>query len=106
VLTEYVDDDFPFEEAVRKLSAIPAATVGLWDRGQIRPGAAADIVLIDRPRLAVGAARMVRDFPTGAGRMIWEQAGYVATIVNGQVIIDDGKPTGATPGEVLRYNQG
>jgi N-acyl-D-aspartate/D-glutamate deacylase len=38
--------------------------------------------------------------------MIWEQAGYVATIVNGQVIIDDGKPTGATPGEVLRYNQG
>jgi N-acyl-D-aspartate/D-glutamate deacylase len=105
VLTEYVSDAFPFEEAVRKLSAIPAATVGLWDRGVIRPGAAADIVLLDRSRLAVGAARMVRDFPTGAGRMIWEQQGYVATIVNGAVLIDDGKPTGATPGEVLRYNQ-
>jgi N-acyl-D-aspartate/D-glutamate deacylase len=106
VLTEYVSDDFPFEEAVRKLSAIPAATVGLWDRGQIRPGGAADLVLLDRSRLAVGAARLVRDFPTGAGRMIWEQEGYLATIVNGQVIIDDGKPTGAMPGTVLRYNQG
>jgi N-acyl-D-aspartate/D-glutamate deacylase len=105
VLTEYVDEAFPFEMAVRKLSAIPAATVGLWDRGEIRPGAAADLVLLDRDRLGVGAARLVRDFPTGAGRMIWEQSGYVATIVNGQTIIDDGQPTGATPGTVLRFNQ-
>jgi N-acyl-D-aspartate/D-glutamate deacylase len=105
VLTEYVSDDFSFEDAVRKLAALPAATVGLWDRGVIRPGAAADLVLLDRTRLGVGAARMVRDFPTGAGRMIWEQQGYVATIVNGEVLIDDGKATGATPGTVLRYNQ-
>jgi N-acyl-D-aspartate/D-glutamate deacylase len=48
VLTEYVDDEFPFEQAVRRLSAVPAATVGLWDRGEIRPGAAADLVLLDR----------------------------------------------------------
>jgi N-acyl-D-aspartate/D-glutamate deacylase len=106
VLTEYVGDQFTFEEAVRKLSALPAATVGLWDRGVIRPGAAADLVLLDRSRLGVGDARMVRDFPTGAGRMIWEQHGYVATIVNGEVVIDGGAPTGATPGTVLRYNQG
>jgi N-acyl-D-aspartate/D-glutamate deacylase len=105
VLTEYVDHEFPFEAAVRKLSAIPAATVGLWDRGEIRQGAAADLVLLDRSRLGVGAARMVRDFPTGAGRLIWEQSGYVATIVNGHTIIDDGVPTGATPGEVLRFNR-
>jgi N-acyl-D-aspartate/D-glutamate deacylase len=105
VLTEYVDETFTFEDAVRKLSALPAATVGLWDRGLVRPGAAADLVLLDRSRLGVGAARMVRDFPTGAGRMIWEQQGYVATIVNGQVIVDDGQPTGATPGTVLRYNR-
>jgi N-acyl-D-aspartate/D-glutamate deacylase len=105
VLTEYVGDGFPFEEAVRKLSALPAATVGLWNRGVVRPGAAADLVLLDRSRLGVGAARMVRDFPTGAARMIWEQQGYVATIVNGEVVIEDGAPTGATPGAVLRYNQ-
>jgi len=105
VLTEYVDDEFTFEQAVRRLSAVPAATVGLWDRGEIRPGAAADLVLLDRTRLAVGPARMLRDFPTGAGRMIWEQEGYVATIVNGQVVIDNGAATGATPGEVIRFNQ-
>ena len=105
VLSEYVDDDFTFEQAVRRLSAVPAATIGLWDRGEIRPGAAADLVLIDRSRLAVGPARILRDFPTGAGRMVWEQRGYVATIVNGQVVIDDGAPTGATPGDVLRFNQ-
>jgi N-acyl-D-aspartate/D-glutamate deacylase len=105
VLTEYVDEQFPFEAAVRRLSAVPASTVGLWDRGEIRPGAAADLVLLDRSRLGVGAARLARDFPTGAGRMIWEQHGYVATIVNGEVLIDDGKHTGATPGSVLRFNQ-
>ena len=105
VLTEYVGEGFSFEQAVRRLSAVPAATVGLWDRGEIREGAAADLVLIDRQRLGVGAPRFVRDFPAGAGRMIWEQEGYIATIVNGQVVIDDGAPTGATPGEVLRFNQ-
>ena len=105
VLTEYVDEDFTFEQAVRRLSAVPAATVGLWDRGEIRPGAAADLVLLERDRLAVGAARMVRDFPAGAVRMIWEQQGYRATIVNGAVVIDDGVSTGALPGEVLRFNQ-
>jgi N-acyl-D-aspartate/D-glutamate deacylase len=105
VLTEYVDDEFTFEHAVRRLSAVPAATIGLWDRGEIRPGAKADLVLLDRSTLAVGPARLLRDFPTGAARMVWEQRGYVATIVNGEVIIDDGKPTGATPGEVLRFNQ-
>ncbi len=105
VLTEYVDDEFTFERAVRRLSAVPASTIGLWDRGEIRPGAKADLVLIDRSKLAVGPARLLRDFPTGAARMVWEQRGYVATIVNGEVVIDDGKPTGATPGEVLRFNQ-
>jgi N-acyl-D-aspartate/D-glutamate deacylase len=37
--------------------------------------------------------------------MVWEQRGYVATIVNGQVVIGDGAATGATPGAVLRFNQ-
>ena len=87
------------------LTAVTEDAALVWDRGEIRPGAAADLVLIDRSRLAVGPARILRDFPTGAARMVWEQRGYVATIVNGQVIIDDGAPTGATPGDVLRFNQ-
>jgi N-acyl-D-aspartate/D-glutamate deacylase len=105
VLTEYVDDEFTFELAVRKLSALPAASIGLWDRGEIRPGNAADLVLLDRSRLGVGAARLLRDLPAGAARMVWEQHGYEKVIVNGQVIVEDGRPTGTTPGSVLRFNQ-
>jgi N-acyl-D-aspartate/D-glutamate deacylase len=106
ILTEYADrDGFSFEDAVRKLTAVPAATLGLWDRGVIRPGAAGDLVLFDRDRLAVGPVRMVNDLPGGAGRLVFDQEGYVATVVNGEVIIDNGKPTGAVPGEVLRFNR-
>jgi N-acyl-D-aspartate/D-glutamate deacylase len=106
ILTEYAGrDGFTFEDAVRKLTAIPASTVGIWDRGTIHPGAAADLVLLDRDRLAVGPARLARDFPAAAARIVFEQQGYVATIVNGTVIIDDGRPTGDTPGTVLRFNQ-
>lgn len=105
ILTEYVDEQFTFEQAVRKLSAVPAASIGLWDRGEIRPGHAADLVLLDRSQLAVGPARLLRDFPTGAGRLVWEQRGYVATIVNGETIVQDGVGTDATPGDVIRFNR-
>jgi N-acyl-D-aspartate/D-glutamate deacylase len=106
ILTEYAGSEtFSFEDAVRKLSSVPAMTAGLWDRGVIRPGAAADLVLLDRDRLAVGPARLARDLPAGAARLVFDQEGYVATIVNGQVVIDEGKPTGATGGTVLRFNQ-
>jgi N-acyl-D-amino-acid deacylase len=53
----------------------------------------------------VGPVRMVNDLPGGAGRLVFDQEGYVATIVAGEVIVDHGKPTGAVPGEVLRFNQ-
>jgi N-acyl-D-aspartate/D-glutamate deacylase len=107
ILTEYAGEEgFSFEQAIRKLTSVPAMTVGLWDRGVIRPGAAADLVLLDRDRLAVGPVRLDRDFPTGAAHLVFGQEGYKATIVNGQVVIDDGKPTGATAGTVLRYNRG
>jgi N-acyl-D-aspartate/D-glutamate deacylase len=106
ILTEYAGTEtFTFEDAVRKLTSVPAMTVGLWDRGVIRPGAAADLVLLDRERLAVGPVRLARDLPAGASRLVFDQEGYVATIVNGQVVIDDGKPTGATGGTVLRFNR-
>jgi hypothetical protein len=47
-------------------------------------------VLLDRSTLAVGPARLLRDLPTGAARLVWEQRGYKATIVNGEVLMDDG----------------
>jgi N-acyl-D-aspartate/D-glutamate deacylase len=106
ILTEYAGSEtFSFEDAVRKLTSVPAMTAGIWDRGVVRPGAAADLVLLDRERLAVGPARLARDLPAGAARLVFDQEGYVATIVNGQVVIDEGKPTGATGGSVLRFNR-
>jgi N-acyl-D-aspartate/D-glutamate deacylase len=106
ILTEYAGEDgFSFEDAVRKLTSVPAMTVGLWDRGVVRPGAAADLLLLDRDNLGVGPARLDREFPTGAPRLVFDEEGYRATIVNGQVVIDDGKPTGATGGTVLRFNR-
>jgi N-acyl-D-aspartate/D-glutamate deacylase len=106
ILTEYVGEGgLSFEEAVRKLSAIPAMTACLWDRGVIRPGAAADLLIIEREKLGVGAVRAVDDLPTGASRLVIDQQGYRATIVNGETVIEDGRATGSLPGSVLRFNQ-
>jgi N-acyl-D-aspartate/D-glutamate deacylase len=59
--------------------------------------------VIDRERLAAGdAPRYVRDFPAGSGRYVVDASGYVATIVNGEVLLADGDWTGATPGQILR----
>jgi N-acyl-D-amino-acid deacylase len=106
ILTEYVGEGgLTFEEAVRKLSAIPAMTACLWDRGVIRPGAAADLLVIEREKLGLGSVRAVDDLPTGATRLVIDQQGYRATIVNGETVIEDGRATGRVPGSVLRFNQ-
>ena len=69
----------------------------------IRPGAAADLLLIDRERLGAGeSARYVEDFPAGSGRYVVDAAGYVAVLVNGEVLLEDGRPTGDLPGTVIR----
>jgi len=102
LLTEWVPAHLSFEEAVRRLTAIPAATHGLRDRGAVRVGAWADLVLVDRESLGVGATRWVDDFPAGAGRLVVDATGYRAVIVNGEVLLDDGVATGTLPGHVLR----
>ena len=81
----------------------PARATGLADRGRLSPGAAADVLLIDRDRLATpDAPRYVRDFPADSGRFVADADGYRALIVNGELVLDDGTWTGATPGQVLR----
>jgi N-acyl-D-aspartate/D-glutamate deacylase len=101
LLTEWVPDVLSFEAAVAKLTSIPAATQGLPDRGVVREGAAADLLLIDRARLATSNPRLVTDFPAGAPRYVIDAVGYVATIVNGEVLLDHGVDTGARPGAVI-----
>jgi N-acyl-D-aspartate/D-glutamate deacylase len=102
LLTEYVPDALPLESAVARLSAIPATLYGLRDRGVVRPGAVADLVLWDPARLASGATRWVEDFPAGGGRFVVDAEGYLALVVNGVLVRRDGVDTGACPGRVLR----
>ena len=103
LLTDWVPDVLGLEAAVARLTSIPAAACGIRDRGVLAEGAAADVNVIDHERLAAGdAPRYVRDFPAGSGRYVVDADGYVATIVNGEVLLADGDWTGATPGRILR----
>jgi N-acyl-D-aspartate/D-glutamate deacylase len=103
LLTEWVPSGvLTLEQAVARLSSIPAMIHGIADRGVLRPGAWADVNVIDRARLAASDPRWVVDLPAAAGRLVVDAAGYVATIVNGTVLLREGRHTGALPGTVLR----
>jgi N-acyl-D-aspartate/D-glutamate deacylase len=90
------------EAAVRRLTFEPATLLGLHDRGLVRAGFAADLVLFDPDQVAPGEREELRDFPGGARRIVRRARGYRATLVNGQVVLRDGEPTGHRPGRVLR----
>jgi N-acyl-D-aspartate/D-glutamate deacylase len=90
------------EEAVRRISADTAGFVGLVDRGVLRPGAFADLNVIDWEALALPLPEYVHDFPGGAGRFVQRAQGYRHTLVNGQPFLEDGRHTGAFAGRVLR----
>jgi N-acyl-D-aspartate/D-glutamate deacylase len=90
------------EHAVRKLTLDLA---DLWDlpgRGVIRQGAYADLNVIDLARLDVRLPEVRHELPTGAPHLWQGSTGFVATVVNGAVVMDGGVHTGALPGRVLR----
>jgi N-acyl-D-aspartate/D-glutamate deacylase len=101
LLTEWVPDVLTFEEAIEQLTVIPARVHGLSDRGALRVGAAADVLVIDRDRLATSTPRLVRDFPADSSRYVVDAVGYAAVLVNGEVLLEDGQHTGALPGQIL-----
>jgi N-acyl-D-aspartate/D-glutamate deacylase len=90
------------EEAVRRITSDTATFAGIHDRGVLRVGAHADVNVIDYDALALGMPEYVRDFPGGAGRFVQRATGYDHTIVNGEVFLEGGDPTGALAGVVLR----
>jgi N-acyl-D-aspartate/D-glutamate deacylase len=102
LLAEYAPDVISLEDAVRRLATIPAQMYGFTDRGTVRAGSAADLVVWDPSRLGVGPTRWADDFPAGGGRFVVESTGYRALVVNGSVLLDDGIDTGARAGRVLR----
>jgi N-acyl-D-aspartate/D-glutamate deacylase len=102
LLTEWVPSVLTLEQAVARLSAIPARATGIVDRGTLTTDMAADVLVIDRESLGAGSARYVRDFPADSGRFVVDATGYHAVIVNGEPLHEDGTWTGATPGELMR----
>ena len=97
VLGHYVRDVklFPLEEAVRRMTALPAAQFGLKDRGVLRAGACADLVLFDPATIADTATFEQPKTPA---------AGIALVMVNGRTVWSDGAATGNRPGRALRRN--
>jgi N-acyl-D-aspartate/D-glutamate deacylase len=92
------------EEAHWRLSFVPAWLIGLHDRGVIREGMAADIIVYDFEGLRINPTEpeMVHDLPGGEGRLVQRAVGIDYTIVNGQVTFEGQTCTGARPGSILR----
>jgi N-acyl-D-amino-acid deacylase len=83
---------FPLEEAVRKMTSLPARRVGLFDRGLLRPGLAADVTVFDPAR--------IRDAATFEEPNVYSE-GVEYVVVNGRVVLDDGRMTDERPGRPL-----
>ncbi|KMO76757.1 N-acyl-D-amino-acid deacylase family protein [Mycolicibacterium chlorophenolicum] len=89
-------------EAVRELTSVPAKVAGLADRGRIAVGYKADLNVIDAAALRLHRPVVVNDLPAGGRRLDQSADGYVATIVSGEVIAENGAPTQARPGKLIR----
>ena len=93
---------FTLEEAVRKLTFDNASAWELNDRGLVRAGFKADLVLFDADRVQPAMPTVETDLPGGARRLVQKAEGIAATVVNGQVTLENGQSTGRVPGRLLR----
>ncbi|HEX2712578.1 MAG TPA: amidohydrolase family protein, partial [Candidatus Acidoferrales bacterium] len=95
LLASYVREKriVPLEEMIRKMTSLPAQTMRLEDRGVLKPGMWADVVVFDLTR--------VRDLATYENPHGFSE-GMRYVIVNGQLVLNDGRMTGALPGRALR----
>jgi N-acyl-D-aspartate/D-glutamate deacylase len=96
---------FSVPEAIRQLTSVPARVAGLSDRGRIAVGYKADLNVIDHAGLRLHKPVIAYDLPAGGHRLDQTADGYVATIVSGAVIAENGVPTDARPGKLVRGRQ-
>jgi N-acyl-D-amino-acid deacylase len=111
LLTWLVRDEavVTLEEAHYRLSNLPAHAAGFQNRGVLREGAAADVVVYDMDELAIDPpwiGDVVHDLPGGEWRRVQRARGYTSILVNGVETFADGECTGATPGRLLRHGLG
>ena len=93
---------YSLPEAIHKITQQSAEVLGLKDRGVLKEGYIADINVIDYDKLATHHPEYVYDFPHGGGRFIVKSTGYAATLVAGQVVVENCQHTGNRPGQVIR----
>jgi N-acyl-D-aspartate/D-glutamate deacylase len=93
---------FTLEEAVKLITYDTSTRWGFHDRGLLREGLAADIVVLDPERVGPRMPEVVNDLPAGARRLKQYADGIKATVVNGATVLKNNEHTGALPGRVLR----
>ena len=84
------------------MTQVPAEAWGFNDRGVLAEGKAADINVFDASTVSPNMPELLHDLPSGAPRLRQTATGFAATIVNGEVLVENGEPTGSTPGHLLR----
>ncbi len=92
------------EDAIQKLTSVPAQVFGVPLRGTLAAGNIADVVVFDPDTVNCGKQEPVNDFPGGGIRYIEKSTGITHTILNGQVLFSAGEQTGPLSGRVLRSN--
>jgi N-acyl-D-aspartate/D-glutamate deacylase len=90
------------EEAVRLITYDTASAWGLHDRGLLREGLNADLVIFDPATVDQNMPELVNDLPSGAQRLKQTAKGISHTIVNGRVLLENNHPTGELPGRLIR----
>ena len=90
------------EDAVHQLSFVPASHWKLAGRGLLREGWNADVVIFDPQTVEPQVPELTHDLPAGARRLKQKANGFLATIVNGEVVLRNNEHTGALPGQLLR----
>ncbi len=110
LLTHWVRDRrrgprLPLEFVVHRQTRDTALLYGFADRGLLAPGLRADVNLIDLDALAIRPPEMVFDLPAAGRRLVQGATGYRMTVKSGTVVFEDGTPTGALPGRLVRGPQ-
>lgn len=102
---DHHESGISIERAIKMQAHNTARFLGLHDRGTIAAGQKADINIIDLDKLHLLHPVMRRDLPAGGQRLMQAAEGYVATLVNGTVVAENGRLTGKTPGKLVRFGR-
>lgn len=102
---DHATNGISLERMVKMQAHDTARFIGLKDRGTLQPGQRADINIIELEKLRLLHPHMQRDLPAGGQRLMQKAEGYIATLVNGIVVAQNGVLTGQTPGRLVRMGR-